>query len=524
MVRGPASSTARTRIHRRMFPSHAGAVAILATAAVLVASLAGCVPPVRDPGARGDDDAARERGAVVPARRPNLLFVLIDDLGYADFSATGGHAVATPNIDRLAGDGLLMTRFYVAAPICSASRAGFMTGRFPARDGFVSFIDGRRHNIQMGQADWLDPSLPTLPRALQRAGYATGHFGKWHLGGGRDVGEAPLPAAYGFDESYTQFEGLGPRVLMTEDHYGLASKSARLGQGPIDRLPKSQITARYIDKLLDFVARAGDRPWFAQLWLDDVHDPYSPSTAQLEAVAGKGRSEDERRFLATLVAMDAQIGRLADALARSGELDDTLLVIAGDNGPTAAAHYYHGGGAPPGDAGPYRGRKGSLYEGGIREPLIVRWPGQVPAGRRDGTTIAGAVDLFPTLAAIAGAPPPPRGDGIDLQAAWRGAPIARRPPLLWAYGDFGEKVPLPALARDRSLPYAIRSGRWKLFARGDGRDAALYDLDADPGETRDLAASRPDVAGPLAARIAAWRATLPARGWRSAEAGGAHVH
>ncbi len=169
------------------------------------------------------------------AQRPkNILFILVDDLGYADFSVTGNRKVQTPNIDRLAAQGLLMTQFTVAAPICSASRAGLMAGRFPSEVRILSFISNRKHNEQMGQANWLDPTLPTLPRSLHDAGYATAHIGKWHLGGGRDVGEAPLPTEYGFDESYTQFEGLGPRVLMKDDHYKLASQSAALGRGPVE--------------------------------------------------------------------------------------------------------------------------------------------------------------------------------------------------------------------------------------------------------------------------------------------------
>lgn len=476
-----------------------------ALAAALAAALASCTP-------------LPEAAAQSPtAARPNILFILVDDLGFADFSVTGNRKVETPNIDRLAAEGLLMTQFYVAAPICSPSRAGLMTGRYPARYGFVSFIDDRAHNIEMGQADWLDPKLPMLPRALKAAGYATGHFGKWHLGGGRDIGEAPLPTAYGFDESYTQFEGLGPRVLISEDHYGLANKSAALGKGPIDRLPKSRTTARYVDKTLDFVSRYAAKPWFAQLWLDDVHDPWAPDSTQRAAVEGKGRNPDETKFLAVLVAMDAEIGRLVADLERRGELRDTIVILTGDNGPTAAAPYYRDGGLPPGYAGPYRGRKGSLYEGGIREPLIVRWPGHVAAGARDAATIAGAVDLFPTLAEIAGAARPVDGDGVSIAAAWRGRPGSSRPDLYWAYGGYGvaDRSPRPSQPRDRSPPFAIRSGDWKLLARGDGLNAQLYDIARDPSEARDLASAHPDIVALLSRKLVAWRRTLPQRDWRS---------
>ena len=176
--------------------------------------LVGCVTPAQMQDASPATEATQQ---------PNILFILIDDLGYGDLGVTGMDRVGTPNIDALAQSGMLMTQFYMGAPICSPSRAAFMTGRFPAELGFVSFISSREHNIVMDQTDWLDPALPNLPRGLRDAGYRTGRFGKWHLRGGRDIGDAPLPGAYGFDASYTQFEGLGPRALFNEDHYSLVT-------------------------------------------------------------------------------------------------------------------------------------------------------------------------------------------------------------------------------------------------------------------------------------------------------------
>lgn len=473
----------------------------LLLAALAGLALAGCAVEAQPRGQAG----------VARAERPNILFILVDDLGYADFSVTGNKRVSTPNIDRLAAEGLLMEQFTVAAPICSPSRAAFMTGRFPAELGFVSYIDSRRRNREMAQADWLDPKLPTMPAALRRVGYATGHFGKWHLGGGRDIGDAPLPTAYGFDESFTQFEGLGPRVLLTENTANFSTQSTALGQGPITRAPKAALTGMYVDRTLDFVSRNRRQPWFAQLWLDDVHDPWHPSAEQLAAVRGKGRTEAEKRFFAVLVGMDAQIGRLVEGLRRRGELDGTLIVLTGDNGPVASPQYYRGGAEPPGDTGGLRGRKGSLYEGGVREPLIVRWPGRVPAGRRSGATAANAVDLFPTLAQITGAATPTGADGVSLAQAWRGAPIASRPDLYYAYGGFGVqgKSPQVHLARDRSPPFAIRSGDWKLLARGDGAEPELYNIAEDPDESDNLAGQRADIVRALTPKLVAWRRSLP---------------
>ncbi|GAB3760738.1 sulfatase-like hydrolase/transferase [Microlunatus parietis] len=447
--------------------------------------------------------AAESRAAAEPAgpagRRPNIVFILIDDLGYGDLSIAGNPLVRTPNLDRLGAEGMLMTQCYDASPICSPSRAGFLTGRYPARNRLVTFLATREHNAWAGQADWLDPDVPNLPRTLRAAGYATGHFGKWHLGGGRDVGDAPWPAAYGFDESYTQFEGLGPRVVPTDTEAGLAAASIALGQGPIDQLPKSQITERFVDRAIDFIRRQHDRPWFVQLWPGDVHTPWAPSAEQLEQVAGLGRTPEEERFLAVLVALDAEVGRLTGALDDLGLLDDTLIVCTSDNGPTAGA-------SRPGSAGPYRGRKGSLYEGGIRQPLLIRWPGRVPAGSRDDRTVAHAVDLLPTLAEAAGTRLPGPADGISLLPAWCGRPVTERPDLYWTFGAFRDPSQVPAGA---SPSFAMRSGRWKLLAESGGRNVELYDLEADPGESTDVADRHPRLARSLTARLEAWRRPLP---------------
>ena len=423
--------------------------------------------------------------------RPNILFILADDMGYGDLSLTGNTQVSTPNIDRLAREGLVMTQFYDPAPICSASRAGFITGQFPARNRFVTYIDTRKRNGMMGQANWLDPSVQTLPRALKGAGYATGHFGKWHLGGGRDVGDAPLPTAYGFDESYTQFEGLGPRGLPNDLPGSLAKQSADLGKGPIDWLERAQVTSRYVDKTLAFAARNKGRPWFAQMWLDDVHTPWLPDSEQETAIGNAGDTAREKKFLSVLAAMDRQVGRLIDTLRATGQLDNTLIVFTSDNGPTVGAN-------TPGSAGPYRGRKGSLYEGGIRQPLIVRWPGRVPAGVRDATTVGQGVDLYPTLAAIGGATPPAAPDGISLVSAWRGKPIAEHPAL---YGYIAR----PARAGDAAgPPVSIRSDRWKLLANLDGSAAELYDVVGDPRESHDVLSAQPVVAKGLTEKLVTW--------------------
>ena len=181
--------------------------------------------------------------------RPNIIFVLIDDLGYGDFSCTGNKDVQTENIDRLAAEGIRFTQFYVSSPICSPSRAAFLTGQYPARYRMHSSLNNRAENKRRGMPDWLDPNAPSIARTLKQAGYATAHVGKWHLGGGRDVGDAPLPQAYGFYESLTSFEGLGDRLLITGD--GLSNQNAKLGNGKITWLEKYELTRAYVDRSID---------------------------------------------------------------------------------------------------------------------------------------------------------------------------------------------------------------------------------------------------------------------------------
>ena len=329
-------------------------------------------------------------------RPPNIVLILADDLGYGDLGCYGGE-IPTPNIDRLAATGIRFTQAYVAAPICSPSRVGITTGQFPARHLIFSYLNNRQSQRTLGMSDYLAPQVPTIARALKNRGYATGHFGKWHMGGGRDVDDAPLPQAYGFDESYTSFEGLGDRVLPPGN---LSGQSEKLGQGKITRAPKSELTKLFVDRAIGFAERNRDKPFYLQLWPDDVHDPFAPTPDQLAKFAKFSGNKYRQQFFAVLDEMDRQIGRLIDAV--QGE--NTIFVFLGDNGPTAWPRYYNEKLDPPGGTGGLRGRKWSLYEGGIRTPFIVNWKGHTPAGRVNKHTVIAAVDLFPTFCKLAGAP------------------------------------------------------------------------------------------------------------------------
>lgn len=446
-----------------------------------------------------------------PPARPNVLFILIDDLGYGDLSVTGNADVPTPNIDRLAREGLTLTQFHVASPICSPSRAGCLTGSHPARWRLHSFLNDRKSNASRGMAQFLDPAAPSVARVFQQAGYATGHFGKWHLGGGRDIGEAPLPQAYGFDESLTSFEGLGDRVLPGAK--GLSAQSAALGRGQVRVVAKHELTPIYVDRAIDFIDRRRHEgaPFYLHLWLDDVHDGHQPGAAQLAKWRDRSPNPNVQKFYAVLDAMDRDLGRLLDHLDEAGLAKDTLVLLTSDNGPTAWPHYYEAGHHPPaGSTGGDRGRKWSLYQGGIRMPAFVRWPGRIPAGAVNAG-VASALDLFPTFCGLAGVAPPPGADleGQDLSAAWlRNETVVRNRPLFWEYGR-DDTYLRPGLPRDRSPNLAMRDGDWKCLVNADGSGLELYDLASDPRESADRAGAEPERAARMKAALLEWRSGLP---------------
>ena len=461
--------------------------------------------------AHAQDMPARAASPTADLGPPNILFILVDDMGFGDLSIMGDKKVQTPNLDRLAREGVLMTKFYDAAPICSSSRAGFMTGHFPATVNFVGITGSRAKNAELGQADWLDPKLPTIAKVLKGAGYSTAHIGKWHLGGGRDIGDAPWPTAYGFDQSFTTFEGLGPRVLVSDEERDLAEQSDKLGQGPRFWEIKTNLSQLYCDMTVDFVAQHADKPWFVNLWFNDVHDPWAPDDDSLSEVMGNGSDSDDDRYLATLVKLDHTLGKLFDRLEQMGEMDNTLVIVTSDNGPSSLQRYYEHGHTAPGSTSFLRGRKFSLYEGGIRQPLILYWKGHAKAGYRDDQTVGQGVDLLPTIASLVGARVPAGIDGIDLSPLLEGHAISERPDLYWAYGKEGapKKTPQPTMEHDRAPPFAIREGNWKLLAGFGGADPQLFNLAADPTESTDVAASEPAVRARLLDKLKAWMSSLP---------------
>src|SRR5262245_3934308 len=315
------------------------------------------------------------------AASPNVLFVLADDLGWGDPSCYGNSRFKTPALDRLAREGTLFTQFYQTGSVCSPSRASLLTGRWPAELRLHGHLATPEENRKRDMAQFLDPSVPTLPRLLKAAGYTTAHVGKWHLG--TPPSSAAGLRAYGFDEArWVDVEG------------DLAGEATNLW----DLRERPRASRVLVDETIALLDRIRDRPFYCQLWLNDPHAPLAPSVEQMKPFRGgtpAGFTSPSEVYAGTVTEMDRQIGRLLDRLDALGLARNTLVIFSSDNGPEDIEVVATWSGA--GSAGPLRGRKRSLYEGGIRVPFLVRWPPGVPAGKVNDVTVVSGADLLPTL-------------------------------------------------------------------------------------------------------------------------------
>ena len=431
--------------------------------------------------------------------RPNIILVFIDDMGWGDFSCFGNQDASTPNIDRLAHEGIRFEQFYVNSPICSPSRTAISTGQYPQRWRITSFLSNRDHNNQRGMAQWLDPQAPMLARLLQHAGYATGHFGKWHMGGQRNVDNAPPISNYGFDVSLTNFEGMGPKLLPLvlrpgENQPGrIWDDAERLGPGYRWML-RSEITGGFVDAALPFIRQARDtqKPFYINLWPDDVHSPFWPPVEKWA---------DGKRGLyhSVLQEMDRQLGTLFDFIRRDESLrDNTLVLVCSDNGPEKGA----------GSAGPFRGFKTHLYEGGVRSPLVAWGPRLIKKRNYvDRQSVFSAIDLVPTLLELTGTPWPDGAklDGESLPGVLLGEGGSRQSAIF-----FRRPPDRDAFYGDDDLPdLAMRDGKWKYLCEYDGSDPELYDLETDPGETRNIVDEHSELVEYLTKALLAWHRSMP---------------
>ena len=430
------------------------------------------------------------------AQRPNILFIFSDDWGWGDLSCHGHPYVKTPNIDRLAKEGTDFHRFTVASGVCSPSRTGVMTGHFPARyniDGHFAWVPS---NAKRGMPDWLDPSAVTIPKLLQKAGYATAHYGKWHLANDM-IPDSPTPAEYGYDD-YGAFNCSGEQMPVHED---------------------AMHTSAFIEK-----AVAADKPFFINLWVHEPHTPFH-TVPKYEWRFRDMKSPADAIYASVLSHADDRIGQVLATLDRLKITDNTLVIFSSDNGPARAGSKTElklqydtatgagwGIGAAKGITAGRKGHKAALFEGGINVPFIARWPGKIPAGKIDNDSMLSAVDLLPTFCAIAGAELPAnyQPDGLDQSEVLQGKKEAklRKKPLFWK-----SHSPWPAQKAKPHhwVSFAVVHEQWKLVTNKDGSYHELYNIVADPYEKTDLKEAKKDTVTDLVQLLADWKKTLPAK-------------
>ncbi|HEV8130561.1 MAG TPA: sulfatase-like hydrolase/transferase [Acidobacteriota bacterium] len=430
------------------------------------------------------------------ARKPNIIFILADDLGWGDLSCYGNERLKTPNLDRMAQQGTLFTQFYVNAPVCSPSRCAFMTGQYPARHRIHGHYATPQQNTDRGMSQWLDPKVPNVASVLKSAGYRTAHIGKWHLSPGSGTPESPDPAQpriqdYGFDFVGTGEKG-GAEVSKADPYF------------------RARSTALFVDEALKFITESQGKPFYVNIWTLVPHATLNPTAEQMKpferfSPQNLPHPGAETIYYASVADLDAQVGRLLGELEKLGLAENTLVLFSSDNGPEDI-HIRNASHSGVGSAGPFRGRKRSLYEGGVRMPFIVRWPGKVPAGRVDETSVVAGVDFLPTLCKLTGVEIPAGHalDGEDMSDVLRGKPRARVKPLMWEwrFRIFGELF-------HRSPALAIREGDWKLLLNPDRSRVELYDIPRDPTQLNNLADKHPDVVARLSEKVLNWQKSLP---------------
>lgn len=432
-------------------------------------------------------------GIVAAATKPNIILVLADDLGYADLGCTGSKFAKTPNLDRFAAEGLRLTSCYAGHANCSPSRTALMTGRTPMRAGIRSAIplESPMH-LRRGEL--------TIAGLLKQAGYATAHVGKWHLNGKFNQPEHPQPNEHGFDHWFSTQNNALP-------NHRNPTNFVRNGQ-PVGKL-EGFASHLVVDEAVHWLDSGRDKakPFFLYTCFHEPHEPIAT-----DAKYARGFPSDDPSFTAyygNIAQMDDAFGRLLRALDERGLRDNTLVWFTSDNGPAVTPMHPHG------SAGPLRDKKGSLWEGGIRVPGLLRWPGRIRAGSISDEPVSG-VDFLPTVCAITGIKPPSDRvlDGASVLPVFEGKPMTHRTPLYWQFNlSTGEpKV-------------ALRTGDWKILASfgpasrrmldidetserevktAELQKFMLYNLRRDIGETTELSASEP-------AKLAELRAALEAK-------------
>jgi len=419
--------------------------------------------------------------------KPNILFILIDDMGWMDLGCQGNENLHTPNIDALARDGIRFTDAYAPAPVCSPTRAAIMTGQSPARLQITNHLPHQDRFTPKDSKILPAKMLNHLPlehvtlaeRLKEDAGYATAFIGKWHLYTGRE--EKYNPLNQGFDINIGGCSYGGPPTFF--DPY-------RIDFLP-DRKKGEYLPDRLADETIAFMGeqKLKKKPFFVTLWNYTVHWPMEAPAKLVEKYKDLPvKGYRDHRYAAMIEAMDSAIGKVLRSLDELQISDDTLVIFSSDNGPFGGV----------GDARPLRADKGHLYEGGIRVPLIVRWPGKIKPGMTDQTPII-LTDFFPTILDAAGISPDPNSpvDGENILPHLKGEKKLKDRAIHWHYPNF-------AFHRDNRLGSAIREGDYKLLHFYDTDSVELYNVRKDISEKNDLSGELPKLASRLQGKLKSW--------------------
>ena len=437
-----------------------------------------------------------------PERPPNFVVLLADDWGWTDAGCQGSDLYLTPNIDRLARDGVRFTNGYAACTVCSPTRAALMTGQYPGRTHVTDFIRGHlRPHAKLNVPDWtmkIEQRHTTLAEALRGAGYRTAIVGKWHLEPRGDADEDDYePLKHGFEVNVGGNEWGAPATYFHP--YAKEGSPRVMGPLPPGGKEGEYLTDRLTDEALKILEQWREEPFLLYFPYYTVHTPIEAKpadVAKFSPLVQDGMRHTDAEYAAMVASLDTSIGRLRVKLDELGIAHNTVILLAGDNGGLDR------NGRPTENA-PLREGKGSVYEGGVRTPTIAYWPGVTPRGSVSDEPVI-TMDLYPTVLEIAGVEADRQVDGVSL------APILREPAaklgrdaLYWHY---------PHYHAGGATPYsAIRDGDWRLIEFYEDDRVELYNLAQDVGEERDLAAEMPEKADELRAKLHAWRESVGAQ-------------
>lgn len=433
--------------------------------------------------------------------RPNIIFILADDLGRNDLGAYGSTFFNTPHLDRLAREGMLFTDAYAACPVCSPTRAAILTGQHPARLHLTDWLPGRADRPdQRLLRPVIQQQLPlgeeTLAEALRRAGYATAHIGKWHLGG-----DGFGPQQQGFDLNIAGDHTGTPLSYFVPFKGTQRGQPERFMPGLENAPPGEYLTDRLTTEAEKFIEAHRTRPFFLHLAHYDVHTPIVAKKEYVErypVISGQPGRQTNRVYAAKVQSLDESVGRVLNKLADLNLEEKTLLIFTSDNGGLSVIE---GPNTPATINAPLREGKGYLYEGGTRVPLLVKWPGVTRPGGTNATPVA-SYDLFPTILEACGAKSDARVDGVSLLPALKGGALKPRA-LFWHYPHYSNQGGMPG--------GAIREGDWKLIEFYEHGRWELFNLAKDVRETRNLVEDEPEIARRLGKKLDDWRIAVGAQ-------------